>query len=106
MGRRFSINPRNRREMAWEVAVAGFLLSFVCDLATNLLSALTISWFDIRLETIVSVMISGIPFAAIHEVSNEFLFFLAAVPLLSSIERVMEGGSNVTRWESVLEDCD
>ncbi len=97
MGRPFSVNVMNRRAVAWEMTVAGFLLTFIYDLATNLLSAVTISWFETSLETIVAVMISGIPFALIHELSNSILFFLGVGPLDSSIEKIAGGRFHVTR---------
>lgn len=97
MGKPFSVNAMKPRRVAWEMAVTGFLLTFIYDLATNLLSALTISWFETSLETIVAVMISGIPFALIHELSNGILFFLGVGPLDSSIEKIAGGKVHVTR---------
>lgn len=97
IGRPFSVNAMSRRLVAWEMAVTGFLLTFTYDLATNLLSAVTISWFETSLETIVAVMISGVPFALIHELSNAILFFLGVGPLDSSIEKIAGGRFRVTR---------
>jgi len=90
------VNPSNRRRLSLEMAVIGVLLTFAYDLATNLLSALTISWFETRIETILAVIISGIPFAAVHEASNGILFFLGVDPLSSSIEKITGSGAHVT----------
>jgi len=86
------VNSSNRRRLSLEMAVIGVLLTFVYDLATNLLSALTISWFETRIETILAVIISGIPFAVAHEVSNGILFSLGVGPLSSSIEKIAGSG--------------
>lgn len=90
------VNSSNRRRLSLEMAVIGVLLTFVYDLATNLLSALTISWFETRIETILAVIISGIPFAVAHEVSNGILFFLGVGPLPSSIEKIAGSGVHGT----------
>jgi len=90
------VNPSNRRRLSLEMAVIGVLLTFAYDLATNLLSALTISWFETRIETIIAVIISGIPFAVVHEVSNGIIFFLGVDPLSSSIEKIAGSGVYVT----------
>jgi hypothetical protein len=85
------------RKLSWEMAIVGFLLTFVYDLFTNVLSAITISWFETSLETILLVIVSGIPFAAIHEVSNGILFLLGVGPISSSIQKIAGGGTDVSR---------
>jgi len=90
------VSPSNRTRLSLEMAVIGVLLTFAYDLATNLLSALTISWFETHIETILAVIISGIPFAVVHEVSNGILFFLGVDPLSSSIEKITGSGVHVT----------
>jgi len=84
----FSKNRADVGQPAWLMAVVGFLITFIYDLAMNFMSAITISWFETRPETIVAVIVSGIPFAVVHELSNGIIFFLGVGPLDSSIGRI------------------
>jgi uncharacterized membrane protein len=59
----------------------GFLLTFLYDLATNIAFALT---FNIPL---IVALITGIPFAIIHQASNAVLFGICSIPLLTVLER-------------------
>jgi len=97
VGAYFPASSPSRRRLSLEMAVIGVLLTFVYDLATNLLSAVTIRWFETSFETILIVIISGIPFAAVHEVSNGILFFLGVGPISSSIHKIVRGGIHVAR---------
>ncbi len=64
---------------------AGFLLTFIYDLVTNVAFALT---FGIP---IMAALISGIPFAIIHELSNLILFGVCSPPLISILEKSYRG---------------
>jgi hypothetical protein len=66
-------------------AIIGFLLTFLYDLITNIVSALTAS-----IPIIVS-LITGIPFSLLHEVSNMILFFVAASPIIRGTQLVFTG---------------
>jgi len=64
-------------------AIIGFLLTAVYDLATNLVSALSLGL------PILTVMLTGIPFAIIHEASNAAFFFVGALPLQHVLRRIL-----------------
>lgn len=89
IGNHLSAAHRNRREFSLEMGATGFLLSFFYDLVTNVLSAVTVSWFETSPQRILAVLVSGIPFAVIHEFSNGVLFFLGVVPLDTSIRKLI-----------------
>ncbi|MCJ7573116.1 hypothetical protein MUO93_02490 [Candidatus Bathyarchaeota archaeon] len=69
-------------------AIVGFLLTFIYDLATNIVSGLS---FGIPLPI---ALMSGIPFAIAHEASNAAFFFVGALPLISAIGRLLPKGGN------------
>jgi len=97
IGKHTTITPGSPRVFAWEMAVTGFILSFIYDVMTNLLSAVTISWFETTYLTVLAVMVSGIPFALVHEISNGILFFLGVGPLSLSIQRTVGVRPHVSR---------
>lgn len=66
------------------LAVAGFLLTFIYDIFTNVVSALTVG------VPIAVSLVGGVPFALAHEVSNAAFFCLGFPPLATSISKVME----------------
>lgn len=68
-------------------AIVGFLLTFVYDLFTNIVSGLVAG---IPLPV---VLISGIPFAIAHEISNTAFFFVGASLLIRAIGHLFSGGS-------------
>ena len=60
-------------------AIAGFLLTFVYDVFTNIVCGIVIG------IPIPLVLISGIPFALAHEISNAAFFFVGVTPLIRAI---------------------
>jgi uncharacterized membrane protein len=68
--------------------IVGFLLTFVYDLVTNIVSGLSAG---IPLSV---ALITGIPFAIAHEGSNAVFFFLGAPPLISAVGRLIPNGGN------------
>lgn len=64
-------------------AVTGFLLTFVYDLFTNVVSGIT-AGIPIQLA-----LITGIPFMLAHTVSNAVFFGFGFKPLVNSINKVM-----------------
>jgi hypothetical protein len=64
-------------------AITGFLLTFVYDLITNIVSGLS-AGIPLNLA-----LITGIPFAIAHEFSNAAFFFLGALPLITAIGRLI-----------------
>jgi len=60
-------------------AVIGFLLTFVYDLFTNVVSGIVAG------IPIIVALVSGIPFAIAHEFSNAAFFFLGASPLIRAM---------------------
>ena len=69
-------------------AIVGFLLTFIYDLATNIVSGLSVG---IPLPI---ALVSGIPFALAHEASNAAFFFVGALPLISAIDRLLPRGGD------------
>ncbi len=66
--------------------IVGFLLTFVYDLVTNIVSGLS-AGIPLRVA-----LITGIPFAIAHEGSNAVFFFLGAPPLISAVGRLIPNG--------------
>ncbi len=66
--------------------IVGFLLTFVYDLVTNIVSGLS-SGIPLTVA-----LITGIPFAIAHEGSNAVFFFLGAPPLISAVGRLIPNG--------------
>ena len=64
-------------------AITGFLLTFVYDLITNIVSGLSVG---IPLNI---ALMTGIPFAIAHEFSNAAFFFIGASPLITAIGRLI-----------------
>ncbi|MGQ9679925.1 MAG: hypothetical protein ACUVV4_04070 [Candidatus Bathyarchaeia archaeon] len=62
-------------------AILGFLLTFIYDQFTNLVSALTIG-----LPVYVG-LVMGVPFSIVHEASNAAFFLIGAAPLIELIKR-------------------
>ncbi len=65
-------------------AVLGFLLTFVYDLFTNVVSALTVG------IPVSVALVGGIPFMLAHVLSNTFFFGFGFKPLIYSIRKVMD----------------
>ncbi len=65
------------------LGVAGFLLTFVYDVFTNVVSAY-VAGIPVSVA-----LISGVPFALMHEVSNAVFFAVGLPPLLRAIGRTM-----------------
>jgi uncharacterized membrane protein len=64
-------------------AVVGFLLTFAYDLVTNVVSGVSVG------IPVHVALVTGIPFAIVHEVSNAVFFFIGASPLISAVDRVI-----------------
>ena len=67
----------------FKYAIIGFMLTFAYDLVTNLVMAAT---FGIEWSV---ALISGIPWAIAHELSNSVLFFIGVIPSVKGIYRVI-----------------
>jgi len=67
--------------------IIGFLLTFVYDLFTNVVSGLVVG------IPIAVALMSGIPFAIAHEFSNTAFFFVGVSALVKVIRRLPSGGS-------------
>ena len=72
----------------WEgnliLGVIGFLLTFIYDLFTNIVTALV---FEIPL---IACLVAGIPFALIHEASNFIIFFLLGNVMINTTQKLCE----------------
>lgn len=67
-------------------AFIGFILTFIYDLFTNIVTGLVVGM------PLSVVLLAGIPFALIHELSNTVFFFVGASPLLAALRRLPLGG--------------
>lgn len=67
-------------------AFIGFILTFIYDLFTNIVTGLVVGM------PLSVVLLAGIPFALIHELSNAVFFFVGASPLLIALRRLPLGG--------------
>ncbi|MFP3950982.1 MAG: hypothetical protein ACLFVP_02405 [Candidatus Bathyarchaeia archaeon] len=67
------------------MGIIGFIITFIYDLFTNLVSALTVG------IPITVALISGIPFALVHEVSNAFFFAIGVPSLVRGVNRFLGG---------------
>ncbi len=79
----------------YEFALAGLLATSAYDLLTNLVSGISFSWLyfgSVNWPIVAGIMVSGVPFALIHEFSNAVLFFFGAVPLLLAVKELREHG--------------
>ncbi|MCW4048252.1 MAG: hypothetical protein NWE89_00815 [Candidatus Bathyarchaeota archaeon] len=65
------------------LAVIGFMLTFVYDLFTNIVSAITAG------VPIMIGLIAGVPFSLVHEVSNAAFFAFGFPPLVRGIRQVL-----------------
>ena len=68
------------------LGIIGFLLTFIYDLFTNIVTAII---FEIPLFVWI---VAGIPFAIIHESSNFLLFFLVGGLLINTIRKITSIG--------------
>jgi hypothetical protein len=73
---------------SFKFAIIGFLLTFIYDLATNIVSGLTAG------IPIAVALVAGIPFALAHEASNAAFFFVGARPLIDAVDRLIPKGEN------------
>lgn len=75
----------NRLELGVVFGATGFFLTLVYDLITNVVYA----WaFNMPL---IAVLIMGIPFAVVHELSNTILFGACSIPLITALEKFIGG---------------
>jgi hypothetical protein len=65
-------------------AAVGFLLTFVYDLLTNVATSYSLGL------PLIPVLVVGIPFSLLHEVSNAAFFFLGVPPMLKLIKKLPE----------------
>jgi len=70
----------------FKFAALGFLLTFMYDFFTNVVSAYSLGL------PLMPVIVAGIPFALLHEVSNAGFFFVGVVPLLNLIRKLPDSG--------------
>ena len=78
-----AINEESSIISGLKFAFLGFILTFAYDLVTNLVMAAT---FGIDYSV---ALVSGIPWAITHELSNAVLFFIGVIPSVKGIHRVI-----------------
>jgi len=66
----------------------GFILTLIYDLITNVVYAVTFG-----IPILVSIVL-GVPFTALHELSNVAIFSVGSIPLIRAIRKVV-GGSTI-----------
>ena len=79
----------------FKIGIVGFLLTFVYDLFTNIVSGVSVG-----ISPFVAI-VAGIPFAVAHEGSNFFFFFLGGNVLIRAIQKVTFGGGEKLRYREV-----
>lgn len=102
---KFGLNVSSRAltgRKFWEnnlkMGIIGFLLTFIYDLFTNIVTGIV---FEIPL---LLYIIAGIPFAVAHEVSNFFFFFLGGSVLVNAIQKVAFKGGEIS-WSKKAVGC-
>jgi len=73
-----------------KMGLIGFLLTFIYDLFTNIVSGITVGIPPLF------AIITGIPFAVAHEVSNFLFFFLLSNVLINAIQKVAFRGGETS----------
>ncbi|MBS7615248.1 hypothetical protein KEJ18_05930 [Candidatus Bathyarchaeota archaeon] len=68
-------------ETNFKMGVVGFLLTFVYDFFTNIVTGIVFG------ASLVPYIIAGVPFAIVHEVSNFFFFFFGCSVLINAIKK-------------------
>lgn len=71
-------------------ALIGFILTFIYDLFTNIVTSFVTG------IPIGTVLLAGVPFAIVHELSNTLFFFVGASPLLAALRRLPLGGLSIS----------
>jgi len=75
----------NRFGLSFLFGIAGFFLTLFYDLITNIVYALA---FSIPIGI---ALITGVPFALVHELSNTILFGSCSIPLIVALEKFIGG---------------
>ena len=75
----------NRFGLSFLLGITGFFLTLFYDLVTNIVYALA---FNIPIGI---ALITGVPFALVHELSNTILFGTCSIPLIIALEKFIGG---------------
>ncbi|MEM3055514.1 MAG: ECF transporter S component [Candidatus Bathyarchaeia archaeon] len=75
----------NRLRLGVFFGATGFFLTLAYDLITNVV------WAWVSNMPLVAVLIIGVPFALVHELSNTVLFGVCSIPLITGIEKFIGG---------------
>jgi LytS/YehU family sensor histidine kinase len=75
----------NRFGLSFLLGITGFFLTLFYDLVTNIVYALA---FNIPIGI---ALITGVPFALVHELSNTVLFGTCSIPLIIVLEKFIGG---------------
>ena len=82
----FPINSDERwLDMSLLFGVFGFILTFIYDLVTNVVTAFI---FELPL---LACIITGLPFTLLHELSNVIIFSIGSIPTLKVVRKVIGG---------------
>lgn len=71
-------------------ALTGALLTVTYDVVTNAVFGLSMGW-----SALFAIIVGFIPFGLLHVVSNLLFFFFGSVPVISAINNIMGGETNV-----------
>jgi uncharacterized membrane protein len=82
------------KEEMWKASVlfasVGALLTVTYDVITNIVFGLTAGW-----NVVFAVVFGFVPFGLAHEISNSVFFGVGSVPVISAINKVVGGETNV-----------
>ncbi len=73
-----------RLQLSVFFGIMGFTLTFIYDLVLN------VAWAFVYYEgAIILAIITGVPYAVLHEGSNIVIFTLGSIPMIVAIERIL-----------------
>ncbi|MEM3601739.1 MAG: hypothetical protein QXN87_03595 [Candidatus Bathyarchaeia archaeon] len=89
LGRKNPLNKFEGNPLSFGVflGVIGLFLTFIYDLITNFVYAYALN------IPLVIALITGVPFALVHQLSNTLIFGICSIPVITAIERFVGVGS-------------
>lgn len=88
LGRKNPLNKFEGDHLGFGVFLGalGLFLTFIYDLITNVVYAYTLN------IPLIIALITGVPFALVHQLSNALIFGICSIPVIATIEKFVAGG--------------